>query len=407
MCKSFFQDNHCYIPPAFPILQEGILALEDNYIQLVNKNKGTVNKHRKQEILAICQCLAQLNIPYLDENQLQNANEILLGIVIYRFLRVAGGYSITAQFWDAKNHCRLYQLLVILLNISENNQLDEYSITRYCSAYMDYLVKNSQILIQSSALKKEEFTHITRNLNPIINANKIKIYTINIKNSLDYLLFIKKFSDTLLGLEKGIRDTIKTTVIGAYKKPEEVITLALLKRVLQESATVETACVTGIIKFVLLMWEKVNKNFDGCSTEDIQNQLLETVDFWTQSALLGACWLVMHKEGNKSLKTSVYVYLYTIHHIDLSASSKPVLLDALDTIFSLCSEEMKQGGGMDIWANSKNIHVPSVRAATACEHFNNEIMRQKKIEGELAKEAKEAKLLALSAVSTPVVSIGM
>ncbi len=169
LVKRFNLLSHRYVPPAHALLCEKALQLKRLYSQRVAEKPpsyfGTQpveNKAHIDEIECITRLVVDLPATKAGSAEQDEAQSIILGALIYRYLAIEFEYTKTLDgrvlSWLGvynKDSAALYGVLKMLLGINEQNQLDPLSIATRCSAYLEHL-RTQGVRRGSGYIRQEE-----------------------------------------------------------------------------------------------------------------------------------------------------------------------------------------------------------------------------------------------------------
>ncbi|STX47994.1 Uncharacterised protein [Legionella hackeliae] len=161
--NSFNELINRYIPPTYEQIRQKVNSLEEKYNEKVRKKSGffvnTTPDLRRDQVACISQLLPKL--PQEGTVQLlNNAQNILLGAVLYRYQRIILSYNSKFLFYlgySADNSC--VKLILEEEFEFEKQKLDAETIATCCEAYKAYLEQED---VSSDKKKKvaDQFPYI-------------------------------------------------------------------------------------------------------------------------------------------------------------------------------------------------------------------------------------------------------
>ncbi|MDI9817665.1 MULTISPECIES: hypothetical protein [unclassified Legionella] len=331
--------SSCYHPPHSKILCEGIRNLEGRYLELAqNKEKGYSDIGlRKEQLTCITQLLDKLSIKNWSteisdleeslkkggrteeeikqireqinqkEQQIKPELVILLGAIFFRILRIEISYT---GFWGAVSSCvartseddsALQQSLKELLNIAGQNQLDSFTITLCCKAYLNYL-KQPNVADMFSYIKKDKNKFLS-NLESIVSEHGKKAKPM--LQQIQVIKFVQSVSTALLQTEYDAYTTANALSGWMKARKEDFFTTEKIIKAMDSIKPKPTETVRLILRHVFsdkffskVTKEDVERYVDSenkltCFTNEVVNQLKLN----SQYALLGA-YLIAYDECN-------------------------------------------------------------------------------------------------------------
>lgn len=108
-----------YIPPSYEQMRQKISSLETKYNSKIRKKSGllvsTTPELRRDQVACIYQLLSKLQLEG-EVPKINNMQRILLGAVIYRYLRIkksyGDGWGLYSMFgYTPDDNCTIYQIL--------------------------------------------------------------------------------------------------------------------------------------------------------------------------------------------------------------------------------------------------------------------------------------------------------
>lgn len=196
-----------YFPPNYKKLRELISQLEDKYIEAVkNKAKDSwrfttpvPDQTRLDQIGCLTQLMTNLPEKFGNDAELQQAHRVLLGAVLYRYLRIESSYTDAYGLFGSADNSALKVVLFVLLGLSENNRLDSQTIVTCCGEYCEHLKQNGN---------SDRYSYIKKDMDFFINIEKIintaKISAAPIASKMQYIIFVQSVSALLSKQEEVI-----------------------------------------------------------------------------------------------------------------------------------------------------------------------------------------------------------
>lgn len=330
--KSYNALSSRYIPPQLDKLISDINGLEIVYKQKNVDRKTEPNQQRLDQIACISTLCNDLTQKLSTDNS-QSVKAILIGAVLYRYLRLQADYTAPRRVpsffkplvsWVSNvENCLLLDLLKQLLGFDESNPIDERSKAVYLRAFQTYLTTDRYY---------ERFPYIKNHLTYLPELNEdISIAekaSLPIKQQLDFIDFIQSIARALDEQDplvvKTLHDLLKALKPAREALPEGgVLTLT---EILPHMDALNPDVMTRHILVNLL-----GKNLKIASNGEFENEELDPDEPIDQ------VMPTLHLINNKYTLIGAYLLVSR----QCTAGNRPFLSEAINLALSVnCSTPM-------------------------------------------------------------------
>ncbi|RMX15281.1 hypothetical protein EAS68_12765 [Legionella jordanis] len=224
-------NNYCQRYPTvnYEVLRQKVSGLQEKYIAKSQKGKSgyfssSDTRLRCDQLACISQLLPKLPDPKTekDEEKLESAEQILLGAIIFRYLRIKKSYENPFSFFKTEEDSYTFQVLDEEFDFK--NKLDEETIVSCCEAYQRYLL---QSLPTGNQNVGDQFPYIVKNkqkfyknLSEIINERKPQAQLI--RAQLNVIDFVYSVYESLEKTEEAVCAVLPKFKAMVWLKLEEL-----------------------------------------------------------------------------------------------------------------------------------------------------------------------------------------
>ncbi|MGQ3888943.1 hypothetical protein ACQUW5_07905 [Legionella sp. CNM-1927-20] len=305
--QSFAQLTKRYTSPAYPLLREKFLKLEDLYKKKLKEKekkrwiKCAPDKIRLEQIGCITQLASNMPNEQIARNKeeiLERAKSILIGSGLYRYSRITNSYKMLFGFFgEAQENSALNMALHDILGLSDDNNMDPLTWASCCSDYREYLLKDDNYTSYSYINNDPDFFS---NLEKMIVREQIKAQPM-IKQ-LQYILFIQstlKMLDSYPQKLTQLANKLKTFLIGQKAKINYPVDKARLLNYLK-TLKAENDLYNIFNQFLpesyhITLIEANLVAVDDNGAKELEADISERITVYCQYALLAAYILVLTK----------------------------------------------------------------------------------------------------------------
>ncbi|ASQ45425.1 hypothetical protein [Legionella clemsonensis] len=377
-----------YIPPTYEQVRQKVSSFPEKYNEKVNKKSGLLVNTTRGLRLDQSACISLL-LPKLPEEgsvqEINQAHNILLGAVIYRFLRIKKSYKpkYYSYFgYSPKDSCT-YQILEEDFEF-DKQQLDAETIATCCEAYLAYLEQEVVTTIGKKQKVGDQFPYIKedvdfyKNLKAIIRDARAIAQPITAQ--LKIISFVQSVAVSFRTMDNNALEVLpklSSVVSNKLKKsPAQELTSEDVAELLDTIHPAVNEAAKETLKLVLpdmvtskgVFTKVIISNSSPIRTEDkylsFQDYVQEALIMNSQYALLGAYILALSR----------------------SEADKPELKDALNHAIAAQGvnqlDEKTKKWGLVAFHNYVTIPgIPAINykcwhADTGYEHMDKELQQQ-------------------------------
>lgn len=361
-----------YFPPDYKTLRGEVQVLEANYLEQVkSKSKSgwrlttpVADQTRLDQIACIKLLVERLPEKPDNEATLKQAHMILLGALLYRYLRIESSYTSGYGIFGSADNSALKVVLFKLLNLGENNIPDQQTIATCCGEYRNYLKQNDNVERYSYIKKDHDFFV---NLDSIIDTATIKAKSVNDK--IKYILFIQSVPALLNRNEDIINQNIckrlDEWIVGELKQ-KTVLTFIDVKLCLDNMTGTELSIRNYFEAYFLAEDLEITAE----TRESFKTEIMDNMKLWYQYAILGAYFMCI-EECKPSSKSELSSLLYQTFESAIGSKAETYLdnktrdnaLTALKKFVELSTEpllNLEVWGGMDLFIGALKTQLHAV-----------------------------------------------
>lgn len=312
--QRFNQIANRYCPPEYAALTEGIHELEKDYIMRANKKKkkgvrmfvsSGPDPVRLEQIGFIRQLAAHMPAAQCaDLAKTEQARQILLGALFYRYLRIENSYLVSNS-----THSALVGAISALLKMSEENIVDYQTQTTCLTEFQSYL-KRPGVAAQFTYIKEDPlyFNHL-QNL-----INHSSEHALPVSKQLSCIASIQSVCNTLIQYEQEAMD-ILTQLLTALNGEIIKETASIGDKEIE--ACLESIKPSSLMKYLFINYflpETIDVMHSEKALSLFKKDMTSRIEMYSQYALLGMYILVLNKYPDKN------AYLYRSLAISIQIS---------------------------------------------------------------------------------------